>query len=189
MSQSKLTPYAQTLLDKRLAGAKIKELQKWLKEEGVTIGHSTLADFVSQLLDKRERDQLLDRITSGASQVREVEERFKDNPAPGLETLVKIYRVLILQLTTSGQADAELLKLSDQLMNTFAQILSAQTKAAFKEREVTLAEQKALEAKKSDQQKALEMCLDEAKQFPAVIDLFKQAFAALKAAKDLAVQS
>lgn len=183
MSQSILTPYAAPLLDKRLAGETIADLQKWLKEEGLTVGHSTVADFVSRLLQQRERELLLDRITSGASQVREVEERFKDNPAPELETLVKLHRVLILQLSTAGNSDPELLKLSDQLTNTVAQILSAQTKAHFKEREVTLAEQKAAEAKKSDQQKALEMCLDEAKEFPDVQQLFRAAFAALKEAK------
>jgi hypothetical protein len=167
----------------RLAGKKIKELQKWLKDEGVVVGHSTVADFVSLLLQKREREQLLDRITSGASQVREVEERFKNNPAPELETVIKLYRVLILQLSTSGQGDVELLKLADQLTNTVAQIFSAQTKARFKEREVTLAEQKAVEAKKSDQEKALEFCLEQSKGTPAH-DLFIAAFAALKKARE-----
>ena len=53
------------------------------------------------------------------------------------------------------------------------------TKAAFKERELTLKEAKSAEEKKSDQQKALEYCLAEAKGTPAE-DLFAQAFAALK---------
>lgn len=61
--------------------------------------------------------------------------------------------------------------------------VTGKSKASFKEREVTLAEQKAAEAKKSEQQKALEMCLEEAKQFPEVEQLFKDAFAALKKAK------
>lgn len=181
-----LKPHAATILDLKLGGKTNKAIHKWVKAEGICIGYSALSDFIARLLEEREQNQLLDRITSGASQVREVEERFKNNAAPGLETLIKIYRVLILQLTTSGQADAELLKLADQLMNTFAQVLSAQTKAAFKEREVTLAEQKAAEAKKSDRQKALEFCLEEAKAFPAVVESFKQAFASLAAAKSQA---
>lgn len=61
--------------------------------------------------------------------------------------------------------------------------LTGKTKGNFKEREVTLAEQKFAETKKSDQQKALEMCLEEAKEFPEVLELFKAAFAALKKAK------
>lgn len=184
MKQSILTPHAATILDKKLAGETLKEIQQWLKDEGVCVALSTVGDFVARLLQEREQQQLLDRITSGASQVREVEERFKENPAPGLETLIKLHRVLILQLSTSGQSDPELLKLADQLTNTVLQCLSAQTKANFKEREVTLAEQKAAEAKKSDQQKALEYCLDEAKQFPDVIEAFKHAFSLLKTAKE-----
>lgn len=183
MSQSKLNPFAQTLLDKKLAGETLEQLRDWLKGEGVTVALSTVGDFVSRLLSRREQDLLLDRITSGANQVREVEERFKQNPAPELKTLVKLHRVLILQLSTAGNTDPELLKLSDQLTNTVAGIISAETKAHFKEREVTLAEQKAAESKKSDQQKALEMCLDEASEFPDVLKLFRQAFDALKQAK------
>lgn len=167
----------------RLSGKTFKELHEWVVAEGVSSAQSTVADFVSQLLSKREREQLLNRITSGASQVREVEERFKANPAPELETLVKLHRVLILQLSTAGNTDPELLKLSDQLTNTVAQILSAQTKAHFKEREVSLAERKEIEAKKSDQERGLEYCLGEAKEFPEVADAFKVAFAKLKEAK------
>lgn len=60
---------------------------------------------------------------------------------------------------------------------------TGQTKAHFKGREVALAEQKFAETKKSEQQKALELCLDEARAFPDVQQLFKDAFAALKKAK------
>jgi hypothetical protein len=183
VSESILKPHAATILDLKLSGKTNKAIHKWVKAEGVCIGYSALSDFIVQLLDKRDREQLLDRIASGASQVRETEERFKKNPAPELEALMKIFRVFILQLSTSGQTDPELLKLADQLMNTVAQIFSAQTKAHFKEREVTLAEQKAIEAKKTEQQKALEFCLEEAKAFPEVLELFKAAFAGLKTAK------
>ena len=61
--------------------------------------------------------------------------------------------------------------------------VTGKTKASFKEREVALAEQKAAELKKSDQQKALEACLADAKEFPDVLEMFKSAFAALKKAK------
>jgi len=181
MKESILKPHAATLLDMKLAGKTLEEMQAWLKDEGVKVGRSTVGDYVQQLYSKWEQDQLLNRIASGASQVRRVDEEFKKNPAPELETLIKLHRVLILQLSTSGQTDPELLKLSDQLTNTVLQALSAQTKAQFKEREVTLAENKAAEAKKSDQQKALEMCLEEAKEFPMVVAMFKTAFSTLKA--------
>lgn len=167
----------------RLAGKEIAEMQKWLKGEGITVGHSTVGDFVLQLLHKREQERLLGQIVTGARQVREVENEFSKNPAPELETLIKLHRVLILQLSTQGNTEPEFLKLADQLTNTVLQAISAKSKAHFKEREVTLAEQKAAEAKKSEQQKALEMCLDEAKEFPDVQQSFRAAFAALAKAK------
>jgi hypothetical protein len=74
--------------------------------------------------------------------------------------------------------------------NKFATIVSldqqerfGRTKGAHKERQVALAEQKHVETKKDDGAKALEYCLEEAKQFPAVQELFKVAFAALRKAK------
>ena len=53
------------------------------------------------------------------------------------------------------------------------------SKGGFKERELALKEAKSAEEKKSNQQKALEYCLAEAKGTPAE-ELFAQAFAALK---------
>lgn len=162
--KSKLTPYAPTLLDLKLAGKTLEELRAWLKGEGVTVALSTLADFVSQLLSQRERDQLLDRITSGASQVREVEERFKDNPAPELETVIKIYRVLILQLSTSGQTDPELLKLANRLTQTIMDFISGQTKARLEEQKLAIADRRTkLLEKKADAYDRAQAALTEAK--------------------------
>lgn len=48
---------------------------------------------------------------------------------------------------------------------------------------VALDEAKVLEAMKTGQASALEFCLEEAREFPAVQELFRQAFAALKAAQ------
>lgn len=44
-------------------------------------------------------------------------------------------------------------------------------------------EERYRDARRTDEEKALSLCLDEAKQFPAVQELFKQAFAALRKAK------
>lgn len=183
MKKSQLDKFATTLLEKRDEGVSLEDMQAWLKGEGLVVGRSTVGDFILQLEQRRSRERLLGQIVTGANQVREVEQQFAKNPAPELETLIKLHRVLILQLATDGNANPESVKLSDQLTNTVLQALSAQTKAHFKEREVTLAEQKAAEAKKTDQQKALEMCLEEAKEFPEVWELFNVAFSALKKAK------
>lgn len=158
----------------------LEEMLAWLKEEGVVVAPSTLADFLEVQQDQRKQARVLSRIATGAAQCREVEKAFDQNPAPDLEMLLKLHRVLILQLATQGPAQPESLKLADQMTKTVLACISAKTKAAHKEREVTLAEQKQAEAKKSEQEKALEFCLDAAKSSPEVQELFKTAFAALK---------
>lgn len=60
---------------------------------------------------------------------------------------------------------------------------SGLTRAELKQRDQQLAREKFLESKKSNQEKALEWCLEEAKSFHEVQDLFKSAFAALKKAR------
>jgi len=179
-----------------------KQIEQWLTPkklggDGITLGQaaarlselrcsvspSTLWDWWEKFqLEKREA-QLLDKIVTGGNQIGQVEAALKKNPAPEMDTLLKLYRVLILQLTTKGQTAPELLCLADRLTNTFLQFISGETKAKFKEREVTLAEQKAAESKKDNQTKALEYCLEEAKPYPAVQEKFRDAFAALKKAK------
>ena len=177
---SKLDPFAETLQALEVEGKTLADMVAWLKQEGITAAPSTISDYLASLRDARSRSQLLQRITTGSRQCKEVEAELAKNPAPELETLVKLHRVLILHLSTQGNADPEMLKLADQMTNTVLNCISARTKAAHKEREVALAEQKHAETKKDEQQKALEFCLSEAKAWPAVQDLFKKAFAALK---------
>lgn len=180
--KSKLDQFAETLADMDVAKASIADIQKWLKEEGVAVSTGRISTYLESLRSSRLRAQLLGQITSGAQQCRDVEKAFARNPAPELETLVKLHRVLIMKLSTAGNTDPEFLKLADQLTNTVLNHLSAQTKAAFKEREVSLAEAKQAEIKKDEQTKALEYCLAESKGTPAE-ELFKAAFAALKKAR------
>lgn len=186
---SKLDPFAKQLdqwltsKDKGGDGMTFKQACKQLALDGCSAAPSTLFKWWESRVKEMEREDVLGQIMQAANQAQKVEKQFAENPAPELEMLIKLHRVAILELRTEGNKKPELLKLADQLTNTVLQCLSAQTKAHFKEREVTLAEQKALEAKKTDQQKALEFCLEEAKDFPQVLPLFRQAFDALAKAK------
>lgn len=142
MKASKLDPYRLTILEMKDAGKSFDDIQAWLKEEGCTVGRSTVADYWQQAYSRREQDRLLDSITSGAAQCQEVEEKFGKNPAPELETLIKLHRVLILQLSTNANSNPELLKLANDSLRTVMEFFSGQTKARFKERELNLAEAK-----------------------------------------------
>jgi hypothetical protein len=181
--ESKLDQYAKSLADMEAENKTLAEMLAWLKDEGVRCSASTLSRFLESQRTSRLQDRLLERIATGARHVQEVEKQFQKHPAPELDTLIKLHRDLIFHLSTHGVANPDFVKLADQLTNTVLQAISAQTKARFKEREVSLAERKELEAKKSDQEKALEWCLDEAQKFPEVQEMFKAAFAALKKAR------
>lgn len=59
---------------------------------------------------------LLDQIGAGAALCAEIERRLAGNPAPGLDTLIKLYRVIILKLSVEANVAPGLLKLVNDLM-------------------------------------------------------------------------
>ena len=60
--------------------------------------------------------QLLAQIASGARQCREVEAEFGRNPAPSVETLIKIHRVLVLKLSNQANLAPDALRHVTELM-------------------------------------------------------------------------
>lgn len=146
--KSKLDQYAATLADMEAQCKTLAEMVAWLKEEGVTVAPSTLSAFLSSQRQARLQTGLLAQIASGSRQIKEVEAQFAKNPAPELESLIKLHRVLIFKLSTEGNADPELLKLADQLTRTAMEYVSGKTKSAQKERELEQAERKLQMAEK-----------------------------------------
>lgn len=140
--KSKLDQHAATLLDMDAQKKTLAEMLAWLREEGVTCSASTLSRFLESQRQEQLEKQLLARISSGARQVEEMEKEFRKNPAPELETIIKLHRVLSLQLATQSQANPELIKLADQLTRTALEYTSGKTKAAQKEIELKQSERK-----------------------------------------------
>lgn len=101
----------------------LQEMLAWLREEGVRCSASTLSRFLESQRQARLQDRLLARIASGAEQVRQVEKQFGKNPPPELETLIKLQRVLILNLSTQANADPDLMKLVSQ---SFGSVMDAE---------------------------------------------------------------
>lgn len=62
------------------------------------------------------QEQLLAQIAYAGSHCAEIERAFGQNPPPRLETLIKLYRVLILKLSGEGQTNPDQLKLAMSLM-------------------------------------------------------------------------
>jgi hypothetical protein len=116
-----------------------------------------ISQHLKKLRTQRQKRELFADIVNGSHLGREAEEAFKQNPAPALETVVKIFKLLIMQLATNGNADPDMLKLANQLMKTAVIYFAEQTKAklenrklGLQERRVTLLEKKAAQADATD---------------------------------------
>jgi hypothetical protein len=93
---------------------------------------------VSEESSQELQERLLAQIAEGAVLCEEVEQAFGENRTPQLETLVKLYRVLVLKLCVEAQEAPTLLKLANELMRPVLEWARLEEKR--KERE--LAEQK-----------------------------------------------
>jgi hypothetical protein len=62
------------------------------------------------------QESLLARIAQGATLCRELEAQLGQHPAPELETIIKLYRVLLLKLSAEVQAVPDLRHLVSTLM-------------------------------------------------------------------------
>ncbi|MEI8288785.1 MAG: hypothetical protein WCH99_04885 [Verrucomicrobiota bacterium] len=144
-------------------------LCKWLREDGIKATPRMLSEFLSWYSARLDLQATGDLIETFEEFTR------KRNPDWSAEK-VRDVAVQFLMAHTASNRDVNKF-VSVGLMEQNERF--GRTKAAFKERELALKEEKSAEEKKSNQQKALEYCLAEAKGTPAE-ELFAQAFVALK---------
>jgi len=183
--RSKLDPFKDQLLQMDQDKITIDKMLAWLHGQKMKCSRNTLRHFLTTRRAARNRNHMLDSIALGSGQCQTLEKFFADNPAPEIATLIKIFCVLITQLSTEGAADPEMLKIANQLTRTALTFNFGQAKLVFTERKLVLEEGKVAETKKPVQAKALELCLAEAKKFPEVATVFQAAFDALDKAEEV----
>jgi hypothetical protein len=108
---SKLDAFAERLdewfgLEKKT----LAQVQEQLKLDGCIVSLSRLSSWWEDRQTHRMQESLLAQITSGARQCKDVETQFAATPAPELETLIKLHRVLIMKLSTQANADPSLVE-------------------------------------------------------------------------------
>lgn len=138
--KSKLDQFAAQLADLDVEKKTLSEICEWLASEGCRVSPSRVSEYLERLRSDRRQAALLTQITNGARQCAEVEKQFGKNPAPELETLIKLQRVILLNLSTQANADPSLLAL---IGNSFKAVLTAE-KLKLQREEVSLAKQKFL---------------------------------------------
>jgi division protein CdvB (Snf7/Vps24/ESCRT-III family) len=117
-----------------------EEMLRWLKERGVSVAPGTISHHMKKLRLMRAERLLFTTIVHGSQLGQDAEAALKENPAPTLETIIKVFQTLILQLTTRGTADPDLLKLADQFMKTVVGFDSGRTEAGLAKEKLRLQE-------------------------------------------------
>ena len=111
---SKLDPYTKHLTEWFLGGMTLPEAQKQLGQLGCSVSLGRLSEWWEARQSWIQEEQLIKQITSGARQCREVESAFGEHPAPELETIIKLHRVLALQFATRANVDPTMLEMSER---------------------------------------------------------------------------
>jgi hypothetical protein len=147
---SKLDQFATQLADMDAELRTLGEICEWLAAEGCKVSASSVSVYLERLRSQRRQAAILAQITSGSRQAAEVEKQFAKNPAPALDTIIKLHRVLIMQLSLQTGENPELIEVTNQLTKTVMDFVSGQTKAELEkaklgqsERKIVLLEKKA----------------------------------------------
>lgn len=128
-----------------------KGVVKRLADEcGLSVSVGQVCKWYQRAQQEQLQERVLASITNGSQMVSDIERQFGETPPPETATLVKFFRVLILQLAAQGSVDNELLDLVSPMMK---QVLAFETNeaklAALKldERRVVMLEQNMADAK------------------------------------------
>jgi len=152
--KSKLDPHSAELeawFDEKvtLDDARARLLERF----GISVSPSLLSDWWAKRQQQRLQDRVLDRITTGAAAVKQVEKQFAKDAPPEVETLIKIHRVLIMQLSLQAAANPDLLRTASECMKPVMAYLKVQEQRAdrnLEERRVAILEQKAKQAEDAE---------------------------------------
>ncbi|MCX8156165.1 MAG: DUF3486 family protein [Verrucomicrobiae bacterium] len=134
----KLAPEVQVELARFGEGHTLDETLVWLRERGVKISRTALANWLEGRRARELQERILRSIASGAEMMRQCEKEYGKNPAPSVEALIKLFRVLVMQLASAGAADPEFLRVAGPMMG---QVLEAE-RLAVKRQELILEERR-----------------------------------------------
>jgi len=153
--KSKLDPHSAELerwFDEKIT---LEDARTRLQERySLSVSPSLLSDWWEKRQQARLQERVLDRISSGAAAVKQVEKQFAKDAPPEVETLIKLHRVLIMQLSLQATANPELLKTASDCMKPVMAYLKVQEQRAdrhLEERRVAILEQKAKQAEDAEE--------------------------------------
>lgn len=155
-TKSKLDAFADQLWQwSEVEHKPLREIVELLAAAGCKSSSSRVGSFLEAQRTAEMRRGLLAQIASGNETCKAVERQFASSDAPGVQTILKLFRVLIMQLSVNGAAQPELLKLAGDLMKPVLGEMAESRKA----KELELAQDKfeLLKAKAEQADKAKEV--------------------------------
>ena len=146
---SKLDPFAERLTEWFLAGKTLEQAQQQLRLDGCSVSLSRLSDWWQREQQRRLQERVLSQIATGSRQCQDVEKAFGKDPAPDVEALMKLHRLIAFQLASASSADPELVQVAERatrMVLEFAKLDEKRADRALEERRVKLLEEKAAQA-------------------------------------------
>jgi len=178
-----LDPFRNELLQMDQEKKTLPEMLGWLKERNVTASHNNLSHFLMCRREEAELAAQQERLQVRADKCAAFEEWLAKNPTPDLGAVIKMFKLLMLEMAASKTVEPEVLKLADRLTRTALRFANDQDRADYRQRKLVMEEAKHAEWVKVEQTRALEFCLIESKKYPEVADLFRGAFGELEKCK------
>lgn len=148
--KNKLDPKREQIREWAAEGKTLAEIVQQLREDGVTSSISSVGEYLQRMRDKDSEEAFLSQIASGANHCRQVEAEFAKNPAPELETVMKMHRVLSMQMATQANANPKAFKILGSLMASLLEYARLQKKGeelAQAERKLKILEENHAKAK------------------------------------------
>jgi DNA-binding phage protein len=165
---SKLDRFAAQLAELDAEKKTLSDICEWLAAEGCKASPSSVSVYLERLRSERRQAALLTQIASGSRQSADVEKQFSKNPAPALDTIIKLHRVMIMQLATKSVDNPELIEVTNALTKTVMDFVSGQAKAEIEKQKLSQGERKiVLLEKKAAQADATATVLADAQLTPA----------------------
>jgi hypothetical protein len=178
--RSKLDPFTTELLQMDRDKVTIAEMVDWLGKRDISTAPASLSEFLQSRREQQSLKLLPQKLDSRGEKLKVIRKWLASHTKPDLETLMEHLKMLIVDLGTEEALDPELVKLADKLAQTAIRFENDKSRATYRAHKLIMEREKHLEWVKCEQTRAMELCLDEAKKHPAVADMYRAAFDALR---------
>jgi hypothetical protein len=179
--RSKLAPFQETLFQMEAATNTLAEMQSWLAAQGITISTVAISKFLACRRRRRWREELLGKIAGAARPAEEARAALQTNPAPELDTLIKLSRILVFEQTSQLVTTPELNRQARETTKMVLNYINRQSRLVSKEKIAPLAERTAALRQAAAHEKTLTAILAQIKENPALLELFRTTCAGIPA--------